>query len=130
MAREVYRFAVSVPAGTLQAAPQVTALTMPSRVVSRVAVKVAPGPHGLVGFQLASGGVQMVPVNQGQFLTPDGETLSWDLSGYPTTGAWQMIAYNLGSFAHTLEVRFEADPVPDTASPLLPVPLDPALLAG
>lgn len=106
MAREVYRFSVTVPAGTPQNGPQTTPLPMPPRVVNRVEVSVPPGPHGLVGFQLASGGLQIIPVNSGQFLTPDGKTLAWDLEGQIDSGAWQLIAYNTGIFNHTLEIVF------------------------
>lgn len=109
MAREVYRFSVTVPAGTLQAAPQLSPLPMPPRIVSRVEIKVPPGPHGLVGFQLASGGAQMIPINAGAFVTADDDLLAWDLDGQIDSGAWQMIAYNLGGFNHTLEVRFFTD---------------------
>src|SRR6266851_102896 len=112
MAREVYRFSVTVPAGTVQAAPQVTALPMPERVVGRVTVTVPPGPHGLVGFQFTHAGSQMIPVNPGQFLVMDGRTQAWELSDYITTGAWQLTAYNTGAFPHTLEIAFDCDLAP------------------
>lgn len=130
MAREVYRFGVTVPHGTTQAAPQVTSLKMPDREVSRVEIKIPPGPHGLVGFQLASGGVQMIPINAGQFINADDETLGWNLEGFITTGAWQMIAYNLGAFDHTLEVRFDCELIPDSRAGSIPAAIDPALLLG
>lgn len=123
MAREVYRFAVTVPHGTPAAAPQVTNLALPPREVQRVEVKVPPGPHGLVGFQLGSGGVQMAPINAGQFVTADDEVLSWDLEGQITSGAWQLIAYNLGAFDHTLEVRLMAGLTAAPAGLLGPQPL-------
>ena len=116
MAVEVRRFAVTVPAGTLQANPQVTSLAMPARIVRRVEIKVPPGPHGLVGFQLTSGGVPMIPINPGQFLTPDGETIGWDLDGFIDSGAWQITAYNTGAFNHTLELRFLCDPTATAAA--------------
>jgi hypothetical protein len=106
VAREVYRFSVTVPAGTLLTAPQISPLGMPSRVIQRIEVDVPPGPRGNVGFQLASGGLQMVPVNKGQFLIADNARLAWDLEGQIDSGAWQLIAYNTGSFPHTLELRF------------------------
>jgi len=130
VAREVRRFAVTVPLGTAKATPQVSALAMPPRSVRWVEVKTPPGPHGLVGFQLASGGVQMVPINAGQFVTPDGETIRWDLEGQIDSGAWQMIAYNTGSFDHTLEVRFGCDLVAAVSVGTLPQAIDPALLLG
>jgi len=117
LSRELYRFAVTVTAGTAKAAPSVAALKMPDRTISRVVVAVPPGPHGLVGFQLASGGLQMIPLNAGQFVTADNEVMTWDLDGYISSGAWQMIAYNTGAFDHTLEVRFEASPVALATAP-------------
>lgn len=110
MAREVYRFSVTVPAGSPQSAPQVTALPLPARIVRRVEIDVPPGPHGLVGFQLASGGSQIVPINAGAFVAVDNAHLSWDLENQIDSGAWQLIAYNTGAFPHTLEVRFLVDP--------------------
>jgi hypothetical protein len=123
VARETYRFAVTVPAGTLQSAPQVTALQMPARVVRRVSIKVPPGPHGLLGIQLTSGGLQMIPINAGQFLTPDGVTLIYDLDGYIDSGAWQLTAYNTGAFPHTPEIVFEVDPTQAAAVLVGPQPL-------
>lgn len=111
MAREVYRFSVTIPAGTPLATPQVTALTMPERVVRSVEVTVPPGPHGLVGFQFTHAGSQMLPVNAGQFLVMDGRTRRWEVEDYITSGAWQLTAYNTGTFPHTLEIAFEVDVV-------------------
>lgn len=112
MAREVYKFAVQVPAGTLQASPQVTALTMPERVVRSVEVTVPPGPHGLVGFQFTHQGSQLLPINPGQFIVMDGRNRRWDLEEYLTSGAWQLTAYNTGANPHTLEIGFECDLIP------------------
>lgn len=109
MAREVYRFPVTVPAGTLQTAPQVTQLSMPPRIVRKVEITVPPGPRGLVGLQLTSGKLPMVPINAGQFLTPDGRTLVFDLDGYITSGAWELTAYNAGGQPHTVEIVFHVD---------------------
>lgn len=126
MAREVYRFSVLIPKGTAQATPQVTALTMPERVVVKVAVVVPPGPRGLLGFQFTHAGSQLIPINTGQFVVADGEKIEWDLSDYLTTGAWQLTAYNTGSFDHTLEIRFEADllPRPAQLAGFQPIPND------
>jgi hypothetical protein len=110
--REVYRFAVTVPHGTLKTTPLITALSMPERVVRKLTVTVPPGPRGLVGFQMTSGGAQVIPINAGQFLVMDGRTREWDLDDYMTSGAWQLTAYNTGSFDHTLEIVFDVDLVP------------------
>lgn len=126
MAREVYRFSVTVPAGTLQSAPQVSPLTMPERVVRSVEVTVPPGPHGLVGFQFTHQGSQLLPINPGQFIVMDGRTRRWDIEEYLTTGAWQLTAYNTGSFPHTLEIGFECDLLPrsSTLAGFQPLPVD------
>lgn len=112
MAREVYRFAVTVPAGTLQSAPAVTALTMPERQVRLITVTVPPGARGLVGFQFTHAGSQLIPINAGQFLIMDGRTKEFSLDDYLTSGAWQLTAYNTGTAPHTLEIWFEVDLVP------------------
>lgn len=130
MAREVYHFSVTVPVGTSQAAPQVTALTMPQRVVARLIVIVPPGPRGSLGFQFSSGGVSMIPINPGQFLVRDDVMLEYDLTDYLTTGAWQLIAYNTGGNSHTLEIEFHVDPLPDPASVAGPALLSSDALSG
>lgn len=130
MAFEVYRFAVTIPAGTLQAAPQVSALPMPARVVEKIVVVVPPGPRGQVGFQLASGGLQIVPVNAGQFVVADDEKIEWMLTGLLQSGAWQLIAYNAGTNPHTLELRFEVDLLDHSRLPPAFQPILNHLLAG
>jgi hypothetical protein len=127
MAREIRRFTVTVPAGTAIATPQVTALTMPSRVVRELEVVVPPGPRGQVGFALGSTGVAVIPVNAGAWLVTDNETIRWPLEGFWDSGSWQMRAYNTGRYPHTLEVRFLVDLVgsPNNVSQ----PIDPGLLA-
>lgn len=116
MAREVRQFQVTVATGTTTTAPQVTALTMPARIVRRVTVRVPPGPRGVVGFQLASGGVPFIPYNTGGWLVADDATIPLDLVGAIDTGAWQLIAYNTGTYTHDLFLTFELDPVQDVAA--------------
>lgn len=130
MAREVYRFSVTVPHGTLQSAPQVTQLPMPVREVRSVEVTVPPGPHGLVGFQFTSGSGLVLPVNAGQFIVMDGRTRRWDLNDYMTSGAWALTAYNTGTNDHTLEIAFECDLAAAPAQSVGFQPLPAESLAG
>jgi hypothetical protein len=111
MAREVRTFTVLVPAGTAIATPQTTALAMPSRIVRSVRFRIPPGPSGSVGFRLASGGVQVIPWEPGTWLVMDGEAVEWPLEGQIETGAWQLQAYNVGRWDHTLYVTMLLDPV-------------------
>lgn len=118
MAREVRQFQVTVATGTSTAAPQVTSLAMPARKVRRVTVRVPPGPSGKVGFQLASGGQPFIPYNANAWIVADDATIPLDLVGAIDTGAWQLIAYNTGTYTHDLFLTFELDPVQDLAQPL------------
>lgn len=111
MASEVRNFGVTVPANTTKAAPQVTPLTMPARIVRHVRVRIPPGPAGQVGFALASGGVPILPWGTDQWMVGDDESIEWPLEGQLESGAWQLRAYNLGVFDHTLYVTFQLDPL-------------------
>jgi len=110
VAAEVRTFAVTVPPGTAIAAPQVTALTMPARIVRSVRVRVPPGPSGTVGWALGSAGERVLPWGPNQWIVADDEAIEWDLAGQITSGRWQLQAYNLGVFSHTLYVTFQLDP--------------------
>ena len=105
MAREVHRFAVTIPAGTLPVAPQVSNLSMPAREVTEVDVIVPDGPRGEVGFALGYGGNAVIPYQPGAFFVTNDEKIYWPLHDHISSGAWQLFAYNTGQYAHTLEVR-------------------------
>jgi hypothetical protein len=108
---EVRTFQVTIPAGTAIAAPAVTALTMPSRIVRRILVRFPPGPQGQVGVQLRSGDVQVIPWTTGTWLVGDGEAIPWEPTGTIESGAWQLAGYNTGAFDHTIYLTYELDPV-------------------
>jgi hypothetical protein len=126
VAREVQRFAVTVPAGTAKAGALIFNLPMPPRIVDEVEILIPPGPRGEVGFQLASGGAQIIPVTAGAFEVTDNEVIHWPLEGQIDSGAWQMIAYNTGAFNHLLQVRFLVRLVPAAAAlaGFQPLPVD------
>jgi hypothetical protein len=127
MAREVHKFGVTVPAGTLQANPQVSNLNIPPRELTSVEVIVPPGPNGTVGWQLAAAGRQLIPYEPGAFIVASNEKVAWELRDQITSGAWQLIAYNTGAFPHTLEIRFLVDLPAAAAAPSL---LPPSLLSS
>lgn len=130
MAYEIQRFPVTVPHGTAIATPQRTAMTMPARVVRRLEIMVPPGPAGFVGFQITSNGKQVVPVNDGTWLVTDDETLTFDLTDTITSGAWQLTAYNTGTYDHTLYVTFHVDPPQVTQPVQAPAMIPNAALSG
>ncbi len=109
MATEVRNFAVTVPAGTLVAVPQITALTMPARIPRSVRVRVPPGPSGVVGWALGAAGVRVLPWGAAQWIVADNEWIEWPLDNQIRSGAWELHAYNVGSYNHTLYVTFQLD---------------------
>lgn len=119
MAWQVQHFANVIPAGTAIAAPVTLAMTMPARIVRHVRVRTPPGPRGNVGWQVAMNGVSVIPANSGVYIVTDNEVIEWDTDGYPTSGAWQLIGYNLGALPHTIYVTLSVDPPQvNNASPL------------
>ena len=130
MAREVRKFAVTIPHGTPQSAPQTFACGFPPRVVVGIEILVPPGPRGNVGLQVAQSGGQVFPTEPGQFLVNDGEIIRWPVEGANTSGAWQVIAYNTGTFDHTVEVRFLVDLPARPSSELAPTFIESGSLGG
>ena len=109
MSREVRKFTVTVPAGTAIATPQTSSIAFPVRIVRTVEWRVPQGSLGVMGWQLAMGGVQVVPFGSDTWVIADGTAGSFTLDGYPDSGAWQVIAYNTGAFAHSVFLTFHLD---------------------
>lgn len=106
MAEEIRSFAVTIPAGTAIAAPLLTNLAMPTRVVDEIDIVIPPGPNGLVGFAIAAAGVSVIPYNANAWIIGSGESIRWPLAIPITSGAWQFKGYNTGVFDHTIQIRF------------------------
>ena len=104
-ATELRTFEVTVPAGTAKTAPVTTALSMPSRIVDRLEVRIPPGPNGSVGWAFTMGGQRVFPFAKDTWVVADDETIPVPTEGAPDTGAWQLMAYNTGRWDHTLYVR-------------------------
>lgn len=111
MAYQVYPFQVTIPAGTAKSAPVTTALPMPIATIERIRWRVPVGARGTVGWQLAMGGLQVIPTGIGSYIVANDEADDWDLSGLPDSGAWQLIGYNTGNFDHSVYLYFFATPV-------------------
>lgn len=118
MVYEYKQFSVTIPAGTSIASNFTSSLAFDPRIVSQIDIRVPPGPRGEVGFKIGSGGLQIIPVSPGGFIVTDNEDLKFPLVDAITSGSWQLLAYNTGSYAHTLQIRFYCDliPVPGTTS--------------
>lgn len=113
MATELRAYSPSIPAGTLQAAPAVIDLSFAPMVTDRIEWHQPRGASGLVGWQLTSGGAQVIPKNQGAYIVSDGQSGSWELAELHSSGKWELTGYNLGAFAHSVNIRFHVRPIPE-----------------
>lgn len=130
MAREVRQYTATIPAGTAITAPVTVSIGFPVRVVRSVDWRIPPGAQGVMGWQLAMGGVQVVPTGSDTWVIDNGTAGTFNLDGYPDSGAWQVIGYNTGAFPHSVFLVFHLDllsrpaptPGPISAQLLAPVP--------
>lgn len=123
MPSQIYQFSIDVPAGTPATNPHVEPLTMPPANVQSVEWLIPPGPRGLLGFALGSSGQPTIPYGLGTWIIGDDVDRHWDLTEQIQSGAWEVWAYNTGSFRHTIYLRFLLAPLA-SAMPLLgPSPL-------
>lgn len=130
MAVEIRDFTVTIPAGTAISAGFTSALSFPARVVTEIRVRVPPGPRGEVGFALGSGGIPIVPFGAGNWVVTDNEDLIYPLDDTITSGAWQLLGYNTGSFDHTLRIYFLCQLVTASSAGATTTLLPPGSLAG
>lgn len=129
MAQQVRTFFITIPAGTPKASPQETDMDFGDFDVQSVQFVVPFGSQGVMGFVFALAHQPIIPFGTGEWLVSNNENTIWDLRGYPTSGAWSLIAYNTGKFPHTIQVRFLLNLIPRQSSPSL-TPIPSGVLAG
>lgn len=128
-AAEIRVFQVTTPAGTAKASPLITSLAMPPRNVNEIDIIIPPGPNGQLGIALATGGINIIPAVNGTYVTPSGEQIKWTPTGVIQSGAWQLISYNTGNYAHTIEIRFLLSVIGGAPSATVTQPLPVAALS-
>lgn len=121
MADRIETFQVTIPAGTPVAAPQVTTLAFNDGVVTNIIVTIPPGPSGLVGFSFLHMGSQVIPFKLGAVIIGDDRVAQWAIENQPTASGWQLSAYNLDVYQHTLYIEFLIDEIPITQSSTIPL---------
>lgn len=124
MAQRTELFAVTVPAGTAQASPQVTALSFPDGIVEAIEFIIPPGPSGLVGWQMRHSGQFILPRGSNSFFVMDDTHKTWALENYPTGNKWQLAAYNNDVYNHLLQFIFHVNELSETVGappPLIPI---------
>lgn len=125
MADRVQAYDVTVPSGTVQAAPLVTALPFTEGRVQALHVTFPDGCVGLVGAQVSYGGRQVIPANEGTFLRANGRTIAYPLQGYPTGDRWQLVAYNTDVYGHSLIIEIEVNDLSTSElAAITPIPVE------
>jgi hypothetical protein len=104
MSELVYSWQFTVPAGTQPGTPASFAMQVSPQLVQAINVRVPPGPHGCVGFQVDYGGGQAFPYGLGSWMVADDSNIITTPPADLTSGAWKLIAYNTGTYDHTLYV--------------------------
>ena len=90
-------------------APVTVSIAFPPRIVRQIDWRVPNGPMGLMGWQLAMGGLQVIPTEGDKFILANDEHATFYPVNYPDSGAWQVIMYNTGTFAHSVYLTFHLD---------------------
>jgi hypothetical protein len=110
VADSVQFFAATITAGTAAASPMTVTLSVLPGVINAIHWRVPPGPRGLLGWQLAMGGVNVIPEQSGVYIIADNDEDTITVSGLPDSGAWQVIGYNTGTYNHTIYLSFHVTP--------------------
>lgn len=129
MAQDVQSFTVTIPAGTLSSSPYSLTLDIGNRIVTRVEIRVPPGPLGNVGFAIQESGTTAIPSNGATWIIANDESMVWDLNGFIESGRWGLIGYNTGAYNHSIYVRFICDYWSVSVAPVV-TPIPAGVLAG
>src|SRR5487761_287165 len=127
---EGYSLAAGTAVQLRNASALVTDLVMPPRIVVEIDIKVPPGPRGEMGFALWASGLTVIPEQASTWIVADDEEISWPLQDQIDSGGWQLAAYNLGQYDHTVYLRFLVSPTTSPAVGVGPQPIPAAQLSS
>jgi hypothetical protein len=106
MATRIEPFTVVTPAATGVSAFLRTPLVFNDGDVTRLEIRIPPGPSGLVGFRIAHSGQSVIPATGNEWLIADNESLDWPLDGFPGNSGWELWSYNTDVYEHAIYLRF------------------------
>lgn len=123
MSDNVLAFPVTIPANTAIASAITTQTPLGISDLVEIRVVVPPGPAGLVGFTINSGGSPTFPKTSNTWFIFDDYVYDQVVSNEINSGQWSVTAYNLDVFPHTLQFYFYTNdidyaPGPDLSSPV------------
>lgn len=112
---------VTTPPGTTVAARQTTDVTLGDVKLTRVDVRIPPGPSGLVGISVVFNGVSLVPWAPNPiYLIGDDEHFGVPVNT-EVTAHLQIFTYNLDIYPHTVYFRFLVTPMSLLQATTLPL---------
>lgn len=117
MPQELASFAITIANTYTPSAPLNAALPIPPSTVRKIKVRVPPGPRGQVGFAIATDNVAIFPQSRlpttntytQNWIVADSEMFEFEPVNASNAGTWQLLAYNTGTYSHTLYVMVEYD---------------------
>ena len=145
MATRIWETQVTVPAGTLPAAPQVTKWVTEDDTLVDVEIEIPPGHNGLTGIKILKGGSPLIPYSPNSWIIANDYSRLFPVDDYVPTSDVTIVAYNQGAYPHTFYLRATIADTPSTGgaapplvSTVLPIssdsftadPLSPAGLLG
>lgn len=120
MARYVYQYSVTIPAGTEETAPATSDIDLDNYDIESIDLEVPPGPAGLMGFAVFNNGQRWLPVGDNAWLVWDDVQQSWYLSDQPNASGWAIVGYNTGTYDHAVTVRMHVNPTNANSPVTLP----------
>lgn len=104
-ATRIYPLQLSVPAGTLPSAPQVTPWVTEDNVIVTIELEIPPGHNGLTGIRIMKGDSQLLPFGPNSWIIANDYSRVFPIDDYIPTGDIRVQAYNQGSYPHAFFLR-------------------------
>lgn len=105
MASRIWETQVTVPAGTPQATPLVSAWVTEDNLWNVIELIVPPGHNGLTGIRVMKGDVPLLPYNSASFIVANDYTREFPVNDYVPTGDVTIQTFNTGAYPHTFYLR-------------------------
>lgn len=104
-ATRIYPLQLSVPAGTLPSAPQITPWVTEDNVIVSIELEIPPGHNGLTGIRIMKGDTQLLPFASNSWIIANDYSRVFPIDDYVPTGDIKVQAYNQGSYPHAFFLR-------------------------
>jgi hypothetical protein len=105
MASRIWELQITVPAGTVIAAPLVTPWLTEDNLLNTVELVIPPGHNGLTGIRVMKGDVPIIPYSANSFIVGNNYAHEFTVNDYVQTSDVKVQTYNIGSYPHTFYLR-------------------------